>query len=445
MRSRQIDWGAVDRLVSGPYRTTGNGPAALFEVPEAATARFRFGQLEPGPAWPAGVPELRRLAALPQPVEALDCRPEDVVLSLREAPGGLRVLCAQSEAGTRWAIDPVLWIEGILGERYVDAWRRPLPSRLPGLNYSLVPHVGKGWLEPLQNPRGGPAANPIGFPQLRLDDLVETLRRLCWTLAAGTPARLASPWPEGRRAAITLTHDVDTPWILDPARRDLLDALLDAECSLGYRGAWYLTAKPLRLARHGAALERIAQRGHEIGSHGWNHDAKLDYVSEHRQSRRMRRAKGRFADRQVSGIRTPWNCRSPGLLDVLSRHFAYDSSVPNASAFYSSRSNSGCCSVFPYRHASGILEIPATLPPDTGLDHSERYRVLGQLVDRIVELGGVVVVTVHPQPHQSGQREGIRSLTTFLEAIHRRHGEALWHATPHEIAQRYESALGTIR
>ena len=420
MRIRRIDWGAVDRLVSGPYRTTGNAPAASFEVPESAPPGFGFGRLEPGPAWPAGVPALRRLAALPHPVEALDCRPEDAVLSLREAAGQRSVLCAQSPTGARGGIDPVQWIEGILGERYVEVWRRPLPSRLPGLNYSLVPHIVKGWLEPLQNPRGGRAANPIGFPQLRLDDLVESLRLLCWTLAAGTPARLASPWPEGRRAAITLTHDVDTPWILDPARRDLLDALLDAECSLGYRGAWYLTAKPLRLARHAAALERIAECGHEIGSHGWNHDAKLDYVSERRQSQRMQRVLDRFGDRRVSGIRTPWNCRSPRLLDVLSRHFAYDSSVPNASAFYSYASNSGCCSVFPYRHASGILEIPATLPPDTALDPSERYQVLGQLVDRIVELGGVAVVTVHPQPHQSGQREGIRSLAAFLEATQRR-------------------------
>ena len=59
------------------------------------------------------------------------------------------------------------------------------------MNYSLVPHVVKGWLEPLQNPRGGPVPNPVEFPRAPLDDRVETLRRLCRTLADDAPARRA--------------------------------------------------------------------------------------------------------------------------------------------------------------------------------------------------------------------------------------------------------------
>ena len=42
--------------------------------------------------------------------------------------------------------------------------------------------------------------------------------------------------------------------------------------------------------------------------------------------------------------------------------------------------------MFPYRHPSGIVEVPATLPPDTSIDPSLRNRTLSALTERIVEL-----------------------------------------------------------
>lgn len=442
MRTRGQLWSAVDPLVAGPYRpygSIGSGAATAFEVPSADNG-FGFGRLESGPAWPEGLPPLERLAAVPSSVESLDAPDERAVLWLRSPAGDRSLLCTRDVDRTRWAVDPVRWIEGLLGERYVAGWRRPLPSRIPVLNYARVPQVVKGWLEPLQSPRDRGTPSPVEFPRLPLDDLVETLRRLCATLAYEAPVRLAAPWPDGHRAAITVTHDVDTPWILDPARSPLLGALLEAEGSAGMRGAWYVTARPLR-AKHSPALARITDRGHEIGAHGWNHDSKLDYVGVRRQKRRMRLVLERFGDRPIAGIRTPWNSRSPRLLEVLSESFEYDSSVPNANGFYSAVTRSGCCSVFPYRHASGIVELPATLPPDTSLG-SSGYDVLAPVVDRIVELGGVVVVTVHPQPHQSGHREGIAALGSFLAATFQRHGNSLWRATPREIVRRYVEAAG---
>jgi peptidoglycan/xylan/chitin deacetylase (PgdA/CDA1 family) len=240
---------------------------------------------------------------------------------------------------------------------------------------------------------------------------------------------------------VTLTHDVDTGWILDDRRSALLREILDAESSLGFRGAWYVTAQQLSTRRHGKALESLLDAGCELGAHGWNHDARLNYLSAERQEGRMRRIAARFAGRAVAGMRTPWYCRSEQLHRVLGRHFQYDSSVPNASGFFSSETNSGCCSFLPYRTRSGIMELPMTLPPDTAIDGKAGYDELLRCADPILALGGVVVVTMHPQPHQSGSPAALRRYLHFLEQLAERCSDRAWRATPREIVRHYEDAL----
>ncbi len=248
-------------------------------------------------------------------------------------------------------------------------------------------------------------------------------------------------WPSPHRAAVTLSHDVDTSWILERAQRPTVERLLTTETDLGYRGAWYITAKQFDRRRHGPAVEAIREAGHEVGAHGWNHDAKLDYLSRSRQERRMRLAAERFEGLGSTGIRTPWYCRSEQLMGVIGSHFAYSSSVPNSSAFYSRETNSGCCTVLPYRPRPGLFELPLTLPPDTTGPPDSLYPLLEGLVERIIALGGVVVATLHPQPHQSANDAGLRGFTDFIREMQERRGTELWQATPSEIVDRYRKSL----
>ena len=403
---------------------------------------FRFGRIVSGAAWPEALAPLERLAPLPLLATGASpaAAPDDVVLWFEDSDGTRSPVCAQRPGEPpHWSVDPVAWIEGLLSEAYVSDWTRPLPSRLPLVNYSRVPHVVKGWLERVQSPRAT-ASNPIDCPSLPLDELVEEIRRLCTALAFGSAPRLVHPWPEGRRAAVTLTHDVDSAWILDPKRRPLLERILEEETSRGFKGAWYITADQLRPA-HADALRDIAAAGHEIGAHGWNHDSRLNYLGAARQEARMRKIHAAFDAIGVEGIRTPWYCRSPQLSCVLTRHFRYDCSVPNASSFFSSGSNSGCCTVFPYRLHGGLVELPMTLPPDTSLAPNRGYDLLQTLAGRIVERGGVVVVTLHPQPHQSANEPALARYFSFLRDLAERHAGQLWSATPAEIVRQYERAL----
>ncbi len=414
-------------------------------MPSSAPPGFHIGRIVSGTAWPPHLDPIDRLAAIPSLGSdrlAREVDERDVVLGFESSCGRRTPICARASADrTVWSFDPADWIRGLLAEAYVATWKRPLPSRLPGVNYSRAPHWLKGLLEGVQSPRAEDGGRARGFPGLPFDSLVDRVRALCAALACGAPPAPAALWPGGRRAAVTVTHDVDTSWILDRKRSSLLGRMLEGEASLGFKGAWYVVADRVRSAAHEAALRAIRGAWHEIGAHGWNHDAKLEFLSASGQEWRMRRIGERLAGAGIEGIRTPWYCRSPRLFEVLSRHFGYDSSVPNASGFFSSGGHSGCCTAFPYEPRAGFSELPMTLPPDTALAPGARAGALRKIADEVIALGGVVVVTLHPQPHQSGNAAGLRAHLAFLEQLVEDYGEALWHATPRQIVARYRGAL----
>ncbi len=152
----------------------------------------------------------------------------------------------------------------------------------------------------------------------------------------------------------------------------------------------------------------------------------------------MQKIRERFAGLELEGVRTPWYARSPELFRVLARHFRYDSSVPNASGFFTTGSNSGCCSFLPYEATPGLIELPMTLPPDTAVPEATGYDLLLELCEPIIERSGVVVCTMHPQL-QSANPAALARYLRFLETLAERWGDALWPATARDVVSHYGS------
>ena len=444
--SKLIYWDSLDPFLIGPYSCPNQDFPLPFEVPGKSSREYWFGRIFPGENWPAYLAPIDRIAPVPviqhnhiqQKIKS-----RDVVLYCEMASGERIPVCAKHE-GDRvyWNVNPVAWIRGILAEEYVLRWKRPIMSRIPLINYSYFPHFVKGILVRLQNHLSQKESNSTPFPLFPFDDFIEEIRIMCLALTFDSTPQTIDIWPRNYQAAITLTHDVDTSWILNPKRWSLLREILDTETSLGYKGAWYITGNKVHIPKHTKSLQYITDAGHETGLHGWNHDSQLKYLKAPQQEKRVQQSLDRLRSIPVAGMRTPWYCRSPQLFDVLSHSFLYDSSVPNASDFYSSVSNSGCCTIFPYQIRPGFYELPMTLPPDNFSDMRGGYDILREVADRIIEKRGVVVVIFHPQPHQSANEKRLSHYFSFLKELAEHNKDRLWSATPRKIVRRYQERLG---
>lgn len=195
----------------------------------------------------------------------------------------------------------------------------------------------------------------------------------------------------GRRAAVCLTHDLDSG--VDLQR---VDALLDLERARGLRSTinvltgWSYRIDPARL---GAWLGE----GFEVGLHGHEHDLALGYRTARAIRDELRRALAALPG-PVRGFRAPALAASERLLAVVDElGFAWDSSL---SAFDPSGRGVGTC--FPYRYPGlELVEVPLTVQDsalfrDAGLSEESALRVTRRLLDRVVEAHGVFVLNTHP-------------------------------------------------
>jgi hypothetical protein len=61
-----LDWSTQDAFLVGPYRAPQAARITPFRVPAGKPEGFRVARIRSGPAWPASLPTLDRLAAVPR-------------------------------------------------------------------------------------------------------------------------------------------------------------------------------------------------------------------------------------------------------------------------------------------------------------------------------------------------------------------------------------------
>ncbi len=381
----------------------------------------------------AGVPEVLWIPDAARVTAALPGRPALLGRAL-DAPQAAAVPLVSSAADGSLLphFDPGRTADSILLERYHDGLPRTLEMRLP-FNYSRLP----GWIKALGRKLrgGGIAPTPeLGFPADTA--LVEWLGALA--RSAGLPGSrrsLAGPWPEGCRAALVISHDVDTDWVF--RNPGWLERICDLEEKYGLLGAWYCVPMNSRSRAAERGMERLLERGCEIGIHGYNHDAKWPFLAGRAFQGRLDVVR-RFRDRwRVRGFRSEWLWRSPDFLSALAPEFDYDSSVFSTSSLFTRRTGNGCASVFPYRTWGGLLELPLTLPMDEdrhfrGLAPEPFWQGQVERAEAIIAAGGMVMLSLHPQGQQGANEVTLRALEGALERITAAPG--LWRARPDRIA-----------
>lgn len=228
-------------------------------------------------------------------------------------------------------------------------------------------------------------------------------------------------WPEGRRCAIVLTHDVESP--LGVSR---IERMADLEERYGFRSSWNLPLAQYEI--DWKVLERVRARGFEIGAHGLAHDGRM---FRSRQDFEKCRAVAEQAAREhgITGFRGPSTLRDPGWIGEMA--FEYDSTFADTDPY--EPQPGGTCSLFPF-FLSHVVELPYTLPQDHTLMHLLRRNPVSIWATKarwIESLGGMILTLIHPDycgddEHLPLYEELLKILSDFDKA---------WRALPCEVAR----------
>lgn len=228
-------------------------------------------------------------------------------------------------------------------------------------------------------------------------------------------------WPQGRRFALVLTHDVETG-----GGQKRAGEIADLEEQLGFRSSFNFV--PERYPLDNRLIQDLTHRGFEIGIHGLKHDGKL-YFSERRFNQRARKINHYLQQFGAVGFRSPLMHRHPGWMQALK--IEYDLSFFDTDPY--EPLPGGCMSIWPFT-IGHFIELPCTLVQDCTLAN-----VLGETtpqlwlskVDFLVRYCSMALLSTHPDYIDCGALGEI--YPQFLREIKAR-GD-YWHALPRDVAR----------
>jgi peptidoglycan/xylan/chitin deacetylase (PgdA/CDA1 family) len=259
-----------------------------------------------------------------------------------------------------------------------------------------------------------------------------------WPILEGTDKQPGGwrGWPDGKKFALILTHDVDTARGHDRCRD-----LMKMEEKLGFRSLFNFV--PERYAVSAELRAELERNGFEIGVHGLNHDGKLF------------QSKAIFEERAIKINRylKQWNAvgfRSPAMHHNLewmaSLNIEYDLSTFDTDPF--EPQSDGVKTIYPFKvNAQGpgndYIEMPYSLPQDFTIFILMRERSIDiwkKKLDWIAEKGGMALINTHPDYMHFGmgspdyEEYPAEYYNAFLEYVSGKYPEQYWHVLPKNVA-----------
>jgi hypothetical protein len=245
-------------------------------------------------------------------------------------------------------------------------------------------------------------------------------------------------WPDEKRFALVLTHDVDT------ARgHDRVLALASIEERLGFRSSFNFV--PLRYAVDDGVVRELKARGFEVGVHGLYHDGRY---YESRQGFRERAEKiNQYLEKwECAGYRAP--CMAHKLDWFHDLAIEYDASTFDTDPFEPNPRGAG--TIFPFVVGCGdgdtgrrYVEMPYTLAQDFTLFILMQHRnteIWERKLAWIVGRGGVALLNTHPDymcmNGACGMEEyPLERYERFLRHVREVYAGQYWHVLPRELAR----------
>lgn len=243
-------------------------------------------------------------------------------------------------------------------------------------------------------------------------------------------------WPDGKRFALILTHDVDTA-----KGQDKCVALAGMEEALGLRSSFNFV--PRRYQVSSSLRGYLTGRGFEVGVHGLYHDGK--YFN----SREVWNKRAVLINQYIE----EWNAvgyRTPSMHHMLSwfhdLDIEYDASTFDTDPF--EPYPDPVKTIFPFwvpngkKDHGGYIELPYTLAQDFTLFillQEKSIELWKKKLDWIVQKGGMALINTHPDymNFKEGRigREEYPSewYKEFLEYVIDKYNGEYWHVLPNEV------------
>lgn len=243
-------------------------------------------------------------------------------------------------------------------------------------------------------------------------------------------------WPEGKKFAFILTHDVEGEAGVAKCRQ-----LMAVEKRLGFRSSFnfipeggYQVPRELR--------EELTAGGFEVGVHDLHHDGKL-YRNRKEFAGNASRINHYLKEWDAAGFRSGFMLHNLDWLKDLD--IQYDASTFDTDPFEPQPDASG--TIFPFWRGDatgrGYVELPYTLPQDSTL-----FLLLAEATpelwlektDWIARHGGMALLNVHPDYlcfH--GGSPGFRMFPfahyeDLLKYVRQKYEGQFWHVLPKDVA-----------
>jgi glycosyltransferase involved in cell wall biosynthesis len=261
------------------------------------------------------------------------------------------------------------------------------------------------------------------------------------------PPRNWQGWPQGKKFAFVLTHDVESSAGLANCR-----LLAQLESELGFRSSFNFVPEgdyqvPAEL-RH-----ELTAAGFEVGIHDLKHDGHL--FASYRVFKQRAAQINRYArEWGAAGFRSGFMMSNLDWLHELD--VKYDASTFDTDPF--EPQPDGGHTIFPFwvsrsmngstngqeRHSPGYVELPYTLPQDSTLFLVLREttpEIWMRKLDWVAQHGGMVLLDSHPDymafdgSSQSTTRYPVSLYKEFLTYVKTTYAGQYWHALPKQVAR----------
>jgi glycosyltransferase involved in cell wall biosynthesis/peptidoglycan/xylan/chitin deacetylase (PgdA/CDA1 family) len=249
-------------------------------------------------------------------------------------------------------------------------------------------------------------------------------------------------WPDGKRFALILTHDVEGNKGLSRVER-----LMNLERDHGFRSSFnFVPEGEYRVPN--VVRETLTSAGFEVGIHGLEHDGKL-YSSKSRFAAKALRIREYLRQWNVSGFRSPLMQHKLQWLHALNAE--YDSSTFDTDPFEPEPDGIG--TIFPFwvsgPDGGGYVELPYTLVQDLNLFQVLRepnIDIWMRKVDWIAENGGMVLLNTHPdymcfEGEADRDEYPVRHYADLLRYVREKYEDSYWAALPKEVAKYYRNRI----